>query len=66
MTLTLIDRPKMIIRRDDDGYTYSIPEPEVQSFIYAVEAIINSEYDSIEKSDAYDAFILEFGKYKKE
>lgn len=66
MTTALATKPKMILRRDDDGYTYSIPEQEVQAFTYAVEAVTNAEYDSSEKSDAYDALIAEFGKYKKE
>lgn len=55
-----------ILKKDADGRVYAIPEREVNSFIYAAEAVELAEFMSPEWHQASDEFAERFGAFLKE
>jgi hypothetical protein len=62
MTTTTIQR---IIKRDCNGYNYSVPEDQCNEFDRLNEAIENAEFMSDEQQSAADEFLNQFDVYLK-
>ncbi len=65
MNTALADRPN-ILKKDADGRWYSIPVAEEESFVQAVESIMNAEFMSSEWHEANDDLNSRFGANLKE
>jgi hypothetical protein len=65
MNTALATRPN-VLKKDNDGHWYSIPENMVDSFIQMVEAIQNAEFMSDEWYEATDELNDQFGSYMKD
>jgi len=61
-----ITKPVRYVKYDDMGVRYSVPEAEVDAFIYAVEAIQNAEWGSDERDALIDDFNSRFGEFNVE
>ena len=62
---TIITVKHNILKKDNDGYWYSIPENMVDSFIQLSESVQNAQFMSDAWYAADDEFSREFNSYRK-
>ena len=66
MTIAVAEKSGNILKKDAEGYWYSLPPNQVDSFVYAVEETVNAEFMSSEWYSAWEEVNNNFGSYRLE